>query len=96
MLPEVGMSQPPHLRGGTSSVWKWIAPSSGVEEAPSPRALADRARREAMGPRPDLTGRMLGDPPPGRSALEKKLEAERKRVEALEAIKQANEENGDG
>jgi hypothetical protein len=84
-------------RPGTSSIWKWIGPSAKApEEKPSPKALADLKRRQAMGERSDLTGRMLGDPPPGRSALEQKLEAERRRAEALAALEQANEENGDG
>jgi hypothetical protein len=74
-------------RPGTSSIWKWIGPSAKApEEKPSPKALADLKRRQAMGERPDLTGRMLGDPPPGRSALDRKLEAERRAREALEAL----------
>lgn len=71
----------PLSRPGTSSAWKWIAESSESQGEPDPRALADRERRKALGPRADLTGRLLGDPPPGRSALEKKLEAERRRLE---------------
>jgi hypothetical protein len=74
------MNKPPS-RAGTSSIWKWIRDAHGHQERPSPKALADLARRRALGPRPDLTGRMLGDPPPGRSALDRKLEAERRRLE---------------
>lgn len=70
------MSTP--YRPGTSSIWKWIGSPPGHEEKPSPRALADRARRQAMGPRADLTGRLLGDPPPGRSALERKIADEQR------------------
>jgi hypothetical protein len=68
-------------RAGTSSIWQWIGGAPGHTEKPSPQALADRARRRALGERQDLTGRMLGDPPPGRSALDRKLEAERRRLE---------------
>lgn len=75
------MSKPPY-RPGTSSIWKWIGVPPGHEEKPSPKALADRERRVALGPRADLTGRLLGDPPPGRSALERRLEAERRRAMA--------------
>jgi hypothetical protein len=87
------MNKPPS-RAGTSSIWKWIRDAHGHQERPSPKALADLARRQALGPRADLTGRMLGDPPPGRSALEKKLEAERRAREALVVIK-TSEETGD-
>lgn len=88
------MSTP--YRPGTSSIWKWIGTPPGHEEKPNAKTLADRARRQAMGPRADLTGRLLGDPPPGRSALERKLEEERKRAEALEVIKRQSEEKSDG
>jgi hypothetical protein len=82
----------PRLGFVSSSVWKWIATPPGPEEPPDPKALADRARREALGPRADLTGRLVGDPPPGRSALEMKIEAERLRA----LTQQSTEENGDG
>jgi hypothetical protein len=38
--------------------------------APSKEALADRNRRAKMKETRDLTGIVLGDPPPGRSALD--------------------------
>lgn len=79
-------------RPSTSSIWKWSGPPSGHQERPSPWALADLDRRKALGPRADLTGRMMGDPPPGRSALEKKLEAERKMAEAIEAVAETDGE----
>lgn len=60
-------------RPGTSSMWRWIGGPADHQGEASPEALADRERRAALGPRADLTGRLLGDPPPGRSALEKKL-----------------------
>jgi hypothetical protein len=87
------MSKSPY-RPGTSSIWKWIGQPPGHQEKPDPRALADLARRKALGPRPDLTGRMLGDPPPGRSALDRKLEVERRVREALEAFAAEQETDG--
>ena len=76
----------------TSSAWRWIkdAPAQDVEP-PSPNALADLERRKALGPRADLTGRLLGDPPPGRSALEQKLARE----EAERVAKTAEQEHAD-
>jgi hypothetical protein len=63
-------------RPGTSSIWQWIGDGPpGGGEKPSPKALEDLARRKALGDRADLTGRLLGDPPPGRSALDRKREA---------------------
>jgi len=79
-------------RPGTSSIWKWIGGAPGSGQKPSKRALADLERRNAMGERSDLTGRLLGDPPPGRSALDRKLEAERKA--AAPAVEPAVEEEG--
>lgn len=65
----------------TSSAWRWIKDTPGQDhEPPSPRALADRARREAMAEGRDLTGRMLGDPPAGRSALDKLREREARKA----------------
>lgn len=80
----------------TSSIWRWSKEAPGKGGEPCRQALADLERRKALGPREDLTGRLLGDPPPGRSALDRKLEAQRRRVEAIEATKQATEENGNG
>ena len=61
----------------TSSIWAWIPERAQPDTSPpSPKALADRDRRLAMGETRSLTGQLLGDPPAGRSALEKKLEAE--------------------
>lgn len=80
-------------RPGTSSIWKWIGTPPGHEEKASPKALADRERRMALGPRADLTGRMLGDPPPGRSALDQRLEDAR-RAEVIEALKRIPENEG--
>ena len=81
-------------RPGTSSIWKWIGTPPGHEEKASPKALADRERRMALGPRADLTGRMLGDPPPGRSALDQRLEDARRRAEVIEASKRIPENEG--
>lgn len=63
----------------TSSAWRWIA-TTGETSNPSPKALADRARRRGQPEARDLTGILLGDPPAGRSALDQKREAEAKRV----------------
>jgi hypothetical protein len=72
-------------RPGTSSIWQWIGDAPpGHQDKPSPKALADLARRRALGERTDVTGRLLGDPPPGRSALDRKREAEARLVKAIE------------
>ncbi len=62
----------------TSSIWGWIrdVPSSKPHDPPSPKAIADRDRRQAFGETRSLTGQLMGDPPAGRSALEQKIEAE--------------------
>ena len=64
----------------TSTIWRWI-PKSGEQDTspPSPKAIADRDRRLAYGETRSLTGQLMGDPPAGRSALEKKIEAEIRR-----------------
>lgn len=86
----------------TSSIWRWIASGDGREVKPHPRALADLERRKALGDRPDLTGRMLGDPPPGRSALDRKRAAEeaerlaRLARAATETEQRDSEEKADG
>jgi len=64
-------------KGRKLSAWEArIDPYRGVEPPPSPEALADRDRRQAMPDTRSVTGRILGDPLAGRSALEKKREAE--------------------
>jgi hypothetical protein len=78
----------------TSSAWRWIKDTPATDIKPDPKALADLERRRALGERPDITGRMLGDPPPGRSALEQKLAKEE--AERLAAIAKANLEVDDG
>ncbi len=61
------------------SVYKWSM-HRGTEVEPSREALADRARREKTPDTRDVTGRLLGDPPPGRSALDRKRAAEARRA----------------
>ena len=64
----------------TSSIWRWMPPGPEREtSSPSPKAIADRDRRQAFGETRSLTGQLLGDPPAGRSALEQKIEAEIRR-----------------
>lgn len=48
------------------------------EAPPSPEALAEREQRLRTPDTRDMTGQILGDPPPGRSALDKKREEEGK------------------
>lgn len=60
----------------TSSIWRWAAATEGRDRQPSPAALADLARRRAMGETRSNTGQILGDPPAGRSALDRKRAAE--------------------
>ena len=55
---------------------------------PSPKALADLARRRATPDTRDNTGRLLGDPEPGRSALDQKLAAARRELEQMEVIEE--------
>lgn len=62
-----------------SKVYAWSVHRGPVEQQPSPTALADRARRQAMPETRDLTGILQGDPPAGRSALDRKREAEMRR-----------------
>lgn len=86
------------MTGGTrytSSAWRWIA-TTGETSNPSPRALADRARRRAQPEARDLTGILLGDPPAGRSALDQKREAEARRAagQVVAGQEQDNEEQG--
>lgn len=59
-----------------SSIYTWSM-HRGSEQKPSQKALADRARRKAIPDTRDNTGRLLGDPEPGRSALDKKRERRR-------------------
>lgn len=62
-----------------SSIYKWNM-HRGTEAQPSAKALADLARRRSIPDTRDNTGRLLGDPEPGRSALDKRREAERRRA----------------
>jgi hypothetical protein len=62
-----------------STIYRWSYNRVSAGAKPSPKALADLARRKATPDTRDNTGRLLGDPPPGRSALDKKLAAEARR-----------------
>jgi len=65
-------------KGRKLSAWEArIDPWHGHEQPPSPEALADREKRLATPDTRSVTGKVMGDPLPGRSALEKKREAER-------------------
>jgi hypothetical protein len=76
-----------------SSIYQWSIHKHRPKDAqPSEKALADLARRKAIPDTRDNTGRLLGDPPPGRSALDRKLEAERRAREALEALAATDED----
>lgn len=78
-----------------SSIYRWRHTRTDLSQ-PSPKALADRARRQQLPETRDNTGVLLGDPPAGRSALDRKLEATKREVLWLEQIEaQANEEDGD-
>ena len=60
-----------------STIYQWsIHKHRPKDVQPSPSALADLARRRAVADSRDNTGRLLGDPEPGRSALDRKREAE--------------------
>ena len=83
-------------RGGTSSIWRWIGAPPGHQEKPSPKAIADLERRRAMGERQDMTGRLLGDPPPGRSALDQKKLRELEEELVRLARQQDEQEMNDG
>ena len=66
-----------------SSIYQWRHTREQTIQ-PSPKALADLARRRAMPDTRDNTGRLLGDPEPGRSALDQKLACERVATESGE------------
>lgn len=70
-----------------SRIYRWWRQHT-PETPPSPRALADLARRRATPDTRDNTGRLLGDPEPGRSALDQKLAAARRELERMEAIEE--------
>lgn len=78
----------------TSSIYKWRHTKTDLTE-PSPQALADRAKRAALPDTRDLTGRLLGDPPPGRSALDRKLAAARGEVQWLEELDELLDQQDD-
>jgi hypothetical protein len=60
-----------------SKIYQWSVHKHRPKDVqPSPSALADLARRRAVADSRDNTGRLLGDPEPGRSALDRKREAE--------------------
>lgn len=61
-----------------SSIYSWQRQIRQTPDMtrPSEKALADLARRQATPDTRDNTGRLLGDPPPGRSALDRKRAAE--------------------
>lgn len=78
-----------------SSIYKWRREPLDRVNA-HPKALADREMRNALPETRDNTGILLGDPPAGRSALDKKREAEeRRRLSWLEALQQITEEPAD-
>ena len=79
----------------TSSIYKWRHTKTDLVE-PNPKALADRERRSRIPDTRDLTGRLLGDPPPGRSALDRKLAAARGEVQWLEALDEILDEQEQG
>lgn len=56
------------------SIYQWRHTKTDMTQ-PSLKALADLERRNAMPDTRDNTGRLLGDPPPGRSALDRKRAA---------------------
>jgi hypothetical protein len=70
-----------------SKIYQWSVHKHRPKDVqPSPSALADLARRKAVADTRDNTGRLMGDPPPGRSALDQKRGAEeRARLAALMA-----------
>ena len=61
-----------------SSIYAWrsVLHQPADYTQPDPGALADRARRMLMPETRDLTGLLMGDPPAGRSALDRKRETE--------------------
>lgn len=75
-----------------SGIYAWSM-HRGSEQKPSQKALADRARRAAIPDTRDNTGRLQGDPLPGRSALDRRREEERKRE--LAWIRQVEEAQSD-
>jgi hypothetical protein len=75
-----------------STIYQWsIHRHKPKDIEPSPSALADLAKRQAVADTRDNTGRLLGDPPPGRSALDRKREA----AERVVAITRQQSEDGE-
>lgn len=70
-----------------SGIYAWRNQSDAKVSA-DPKALADLRRRQATPDTRDNTGRLLGDPEPGRSALDQKLAAARREIEQMEAIEE--------
>lgn len=64
-----------------SAIYGWKYTRTPDATKPSPKALADLERRKATPDTRDNTGRLLGDPPPGRSALDRKRAEELRRQE---------------
>lgn len=63
-------------RGKKPSRWEIrLDPWHGHEQPPSPEALADRDRRMMAPDTRSITGKVMGDPPAGRSALDQKQAA---------------------
>lgn len=62
-----------------SSIYAWrnVLKQPADYTQPDPQALADRDRRKLLPESRDLTGILLGDPPAGRSALDRKRDAEK-------------------
>jgi hypothetical protein len=69
-------------RESISTVWEWAASTPERHEQPGSWALRDLARRKNLPETRDLTGILMGDPPNGRSALEKKRAAEQRAAKA--------------
>ena len=73
-----------------SRIYRWWRQHT-PETPPSPRALADLARRRVTPDTRDNTGRLLGDPEPGRSALDRRLAAARRELDAIEEQEHADD-----
>lgn len=77
-----------------SGIYAWRH-QTDVKVAVDPKALADLRRRQAMPDTRDNTARLLGDPPPGRSALDQKREAEARKAAGWITAPDVEEAEGD-
>jgi hypothetical protein len=76
VLNEVDLGEPDQSAPSSDIA---LSVSGSQKNTPSPSALEDRDRRYELRARQSLTAAFFGDPPPGRSALDRRR-AEQERI----------------